>query len=147
MKTRELTENTARQLIGEFREALRTGNVDKIVACFADDIVLEDVPQGSACHGKAEVRKYMEGWLGAFSNIEVSVPNWVLSGDCLIVEEVFKCTHTGPFLGYAPTGRQIELRGCEIMNVRDGLVYRDCLYYDLGTILRQISAKEERRAA
>jgi len=31
-------------------------------------------------------------------------------------------THTGPYLGAAPTGRSIAFKGIEIVRVRDGLI-------------------------
>ncbi len=31
-------------------------------------------------------------------------------------------THTGPYLGAAPTGRRIVFKGIEIVRVRDGLI-------------------------
>ena len=150
MEKREFTEEMARRVIDEFKEAVRTGNLEKMLACITDDCVVghgavPDVPW--PYHGKEEVRRYMEEQLRAFSDVDISVSNHVVSGDRLVIEEEFRCTHTGPFLSYAPTGKQVQIKGCEVVSLRDGLVYHDRIYYDLATILRQLGVWEERRAA
>jgi hypothetical protein len=40
-------------------------------------------------------------------------------------------THTGgPLNGIEPTGRTAELRGVDVMEVTDGLITRNTVYYD-----------------
>ena len=147
MEKRELSEEYIRQFVSEVREASRTGDIDKVLPFIAADVELEDVALSQTYHGKEEVRSYIHMFLTAFSGLDISLSNYLVSGDWAIVEGTIKGTHTGPFLGYAPTGRQIEFKTCRIFSLRDGLIYRGRAYYDLATILRQIGALEERLAA
>ena len=48
--------------------------------------------------------------------------------------------HVGPFLGIAPTGREVEFRFAVFVTFRDGLIAGEKFYYDLAGILRQIGA-------
>ena len=48
-------------------------------------------------------------------------------------------THRGPWLGLAPTGRRVEVRGATFSEFRaDGLVIRDTHYIDLRALLSQL---------
>jgi hypothetical protein len=56
----------------------------------------------------------------------------VLADDrfCMI-EWRSRATHDGrPFMGIEPTGRPLDLRGVDIMEVEDGRVVRNTVYYD-----------------
>ena len=117
MEKREFTEEMARGLVDELKEAIRTGNLDRILAPIAHDAVVEDVALAQTFHGKEEVRRYTEEQLRAFSDVDISVSNHVVSGDRLVIEEEFRCTHTGPFLSYAPTGKQVQIKGCEVVSL------------------------------
>ena len=48
-------------------------------------------------------------------------------------------THTGDYLGIAPTGRGVEVRGATFSEFGDdGLVVRDTHYVDVASLLRQL---------
>ena len=44
----------------------------------------------------------------------------------------------GPFQGIAPTGRRVEIRGVDVMEIADGLIQYNTIYYDGATFARQI---------
>jgi hypothetical protein len=44
----------------------------------------------------------------------------------------------GPFQGIAPTGRRVEIRGVDVMEIADGLIQYSTIYYDGATFARQI---------
>lgn len=44
----------------------------------------------------------------------------------------------GPFQGIAPTGRRVEIRGVDVMEISDGLIQRNTIYYDGASFARQI---------
>jgi predicted ester cyclase len=55
-------------------------------------------------------------------------------------EWTFAGTHTGPFqlpdgTQLPPTGKRLEIRGMELVQVRDGKIVIDNLYYDSMAIL------------
>ena len=61
--------------------------------------------------------------------------SFVEQGDAFADEWTFVGTHTGPFhlpdrTQLPPTGGRVELRGTEFVQVRDGKIVVDNLYYD-----------------
>ena len=66
-----------------------------------------------------------------------------LSDDAFADEWSFVATHTGPFAlpdgnELPATGKRIELRGMELVEVRDGKIVVDNLYYDNMAVLAQL---------
>jgi len=51
---------------------------------------------------------------------------------------IIRGTHSGPYAGRPATGRQIELPGCEFIEIRDGLIRRAEGYFDRLTLLVQL---------
>src|SRR6266550_127154 len=48
-------------------------------------------------------------------------------------------TFTGePFIGIEPTGRRIELRGVDVMEIEDGKIVRNTVYYDGAAFARGV---------
>jgi predicted ester cyclase len=47
-------------------------------------------------------------------------------------------THTGEFLGFAPTGRTVEYVSHEFYRVADGLIAEEWICSDTATLMRQI---------
>ena len=68
--------------------------------------------------------------------------NLFAAGGRVASEHIGRGTHTGPFVtaaGTIPaTGRPIELRICEIYEVRGGKIARLFAYYDSATMMRQL---------
>jgi predicted ester cyclase len=71
------------------------------------------------------------------------VLSFVENGDTFADEWSFVATHTGPFrlpdgTELAPTGKRVELRGMELVEVRDGKIVVDNLYYDNMAVMAQL---------
>jgi len=130
-----------------FEMVVRYPDLDKVPASVTDDAEIEVIPLGRTYHGKEELREYAEWFFGSLSDIEIEVIDTTVSKGVMVSEIMVRATHTGPFLGYAPTGKRIEIRACRVFTLRDGLVHHGRIYYDLATVLRQIGAMEELKAA
>ena len=59
---------------------------------------------------------------------DVAVVTWRLTGTF----------SGGPFAVYRATGAPIDLRGCDVMEIRDGLIGHNTIYYDGAEFARQI---------
>jgi hypothetical protein len=44
----------------------------------------------------------------------------------------------GAFLGFRPTGRRVVLRGVDVMEIANGLIQHNTIYYDGASFARQI---------
>ena len=58
--------------------------------------------------------------------------------DLGFIEFTFHGRHTGDLMGIPATGRTVEIAMLGVYEVRDGLIRRCRLYYDMATLLRQL---------
>ena len=73
-----------------------------------------------AAPGKAGSVAVFEGFLHAFPDFRVTLENVIEEGDTLVGRFRYVGTFTQPFMGYPPTGRQLEMRSIDFWTVRDG---------------------------
>ena len=59
-------------------------------------------------------------------------------GDVAITEFVARGTHKGDLMGIAPTGRQITIPVCTIIEVRDGKIWAEREYMDMLHMMQQL---------
>jgi steroid delta-isomerase-like uncharacterized protein len=108
----------------------------------ADGLVWVSVPFGISFHGPEGYRQFVEGWATAMPDSTVEVTSMVVDGNSVATEFTGRGTHTGPLSTPAgeipPTGRQVELQFCEVLQLRDGKVVRGHTYFDSITVLRQL---------
>ena len=74
----------------------------------------------------------------AFPDGRMDVVNIKESGDTVIVEFIGRGTHRGDLMGMAPTGKQVNIPVCDILELRDGKVYREREYMDMATMMIQL---------
>jgi predicted ester cyclase len=80
------------------------------------------------------------------------VESFVEQGDSFADEWTFVGTQTGPFplpdgTELPPTGRRVEIRGMELVQMRDGKIVVDNLYYDNVASLVQLGLIPESATA
>ena len=116
--------------------------LEETLATLTEDCVFEDVALQKVFHGRAGAAEYYRMWWSAF-RIQVEVGkgtrHWI-TDDLFVSETSYAGTHVGEFLGIAPTNRPIQFRFVVFVTFRDGLFAGERFYYDLGTLLRQISS-------
>jgi len=67
-------------------------------------------------------------------------PNRIYAcGDSVVIAEfVGRGTHKGDLMGIAPTGRQVAINVCNVLEFRDGKIVAEREYMDMMTVLQQI---------
>ena len=60
--------------------------------------------------------------------------------DVAIAELRFSGTHTGPLDGIPPSGRRVQGTGCNVVEIREGRIWRERDYWDDLSLMRQIGA-------
>jgi steroid delta-isomerase-like uncharacterized protein len=129
MATKEKT-RTAAEVAESYFAAVSARDPDAMADHWSADGVDDLVPVG-ILRGPDEVR-------ASFRELFTAVPDWefvvdrITAGDRVAaVQWRMSGTHTGgPFQGIEPTGRRIELRGCDCIEVEDGTIVRNTAYYD-----------------
>ncbi len=111
---------------------------DGIVANAAEDCVDDFVAIGRV-DGKAAIRRFFVDLFAAFPDFTMTVDRIVADDEAAVVQWHARATFTGAlFEGIRATGRRVEVRGADVMEVRDGLLRHNTIYYDGAGFARQL---------
>ena len=87
--------------------------------------------------GHGEIRPLFEQIFAATPDFEIVVEHVTADDERGVIQWRSRGTHTGaPLFGLEPTGKVSELRGVDVMEVRDGLITRNTVYYDGAAVAR-----------
>jgi len=103
-----------------FLDAFNAHDVDAIMAFFTEDCVLEmprgPAPGGRRLVGKEQVREGIRSRLDGIPDIHYGDDRHWTSGDRGVSEWTIRGTQA--------SGERIEVRGCDLLEFRDGLISR-----------------------
>ena len=125
-------------------------DVEALLAQWHPEGIQDWIPLG-IFRGHAEMRELFTGVFAAMPNAEMTIEHHTADDRRCVIQWRNRGVFDGEaFLGIEPTGREIELRGVDVMEVEDGLVVRNTVYYDgaafargLGMLPPQDSAAEK----
>ena len=122
-----------RELLDRYVELYNAGDLDGVIDLYAEDAV-QNMPDGTF-HGRTAIRERLAQELNGFTDVNHTVRSFVEQGDSFCDEWTFAATHARPFLlpdgtELPPTGKRVEIAGMELVQVRDGKVVVNTLYYD-----------------
>ncbi len=81
-------------------------------------------------------------YANAFPDGKVEIRNVFVQGDTAVCEFRAHGTHKGEFLGIRPTGKRIEINVCNVIELREGKIYREREYMDTATMLTQLGVNQ-----
>jgi steroid delta-isomerase-like uncharacterized protein len=123
---RKALENQARS----YFDALARRDVDAIAEHWAEDGVIDLVPIG-ILRGREEICAFFRQLFRALPDLEITVSSVVAGQTEVAVAWRMGGHFTGaPFQGVEPTGRLIEVRGIDLIEVEDGRNVTNTAYYD-----------------
>ncbi len=130
-----------RQLLERYVELYNAGDLDACMELYAEDAV--QLMHDGTFDGRSEIQDRLARDLTAFPDATYTVASFVEQGDAFADEWTFVGTHTGPFLlpdgsQLPPTGKRVEVRGMELVQMHDGKIVVDNLYYDSMAVLAQL---------
>jgi glyoxylase-like metal-dependent hydrolase (beta-lactamase superfamily II)/predicted ester cyclase len=90
--------------------------------------------------GPRGIREFFAALFEAFPDWQFEVLDTISEADRTVVRWRARATFAGPahFQGFAPNGARMEIEGCDVMTVVDGLIQRNDVYMDSGEIARQL---------
>ena len=129
-------------------ELYNAGDLDGYMDLYAEDAV-QTMPDGTF-EGRNTIRERLARELAAFPDATYIVGSVVEQGDTCADEFIFVGTQTGPYplpdgTQVPPTGKRMEIRGMELVRVRDGKIVIDNLYYDSMAALVQLWSRPAER--
>jgi steroid delta-isomerase-like uncharacterized protein len=122
-----------RKLLDYYVERYNAGDLDAVMDLYAEDAV-QLMPDGTY-EGRSAIRERLAQELNGFSDVAHRVESFVDQGDAFADEWTFAGTHTGPLAlpdgsRLPPTGQHVEVKGMEFVQMREGKIVVDNLYYD-----------------
>jgi steroid delta-isomerase-like uncharacterized protein len=130
-----------RAFIQEYFDAWKGTDEDNILAYYSDDVVIH-LPTGTL-EGKRAVRdNFVRPFIAAFPGNVHSILNLAHATNLVAVEWSFEAVHKGTFANITATGRQVKVPGCSFYeyDFETRTIPAGRIYFDLGTLLRQIGA-------
>jgi ketosteroid isomerase-like protein len=107
---------------------------------FLDPEVVEEITSVGVLRGRDEVRAFFDGLFAAIPDLEMSVVRTVRERDTVVVEWRGRGTFTGGPLynGVQATGTEVQMRGCDVFEVRDDLIVSNTAFADGLELARSI---------
>jgi steroid delta-isomerase-like uncharacterized protein len=112
--------------------------VEKIAYYFTDDCIYDDVPMGSATHGKEELKASWSSFFPTCPDFKIDVKALFAAGDWAGSEWVLSGTQAADWPGMPNTGRSFSIVGASIMELQGGKVKRNSDYWDMVSMLTQL---------
>lgn len=109
---------------------------------------VDDVVAIGEFRGRDAIREFYGEMFRAFPDFEIHAERIIADDAGAAVRWVATGTFCGePFQGIEPTGRRIELRGVDYMEISDGLIRRNTIFYDGASFAREIGMLPARDSA
>ncbi len=106
---------------------------------YAEDAVVEDPLFAAPIVGKAAIAQRKLAEMNSMAGATIEILHRFAYRDQVVAEWVVRGRHEGDFLGFAATGRQIEIQGVTVVTREHGKITRESLYYDVADLHRQLS--------
>ena len=99
-------------------DALNQKNLAILDEVDAPDLVVHIV--STTIQGLEAFKQGLSLFLTAFPDARFTIEDMIVEGDRVVVRYTFRGTHTGNFMGIAPTGKQVTVTEIEIFRVANG---------------------------
>ena len=131
----------AREIMDRITTAAMAGDAAALGQLYAADAVAE-TPDAGRLDGREAIIEFLLSFRRAFPDASWESRATYDSGDTAIDEGYLVGTHTEvlstPQGDVPPTGRQLSLRDCDLITVKDGVAVAHRFYYDQLDFLSQL---------
>ncbi len=117
-------------------EAFNRGRLGVIEDAFADEYQGHD--PAFPRRGPGGARRFAEVFHLAFTDFRYEIEDVVAQGDLIAARWMVTGTHTGPFLGIAPTGKRVQVAGMSFNRFREGKIVEGWIHWDAHGLLVQL---------
>lgn len=127
-----------------FEEVWNKGRLEAVDELATPDARSYGFPQPESVLNREEFKEYVLEFRRSFTHIHVNVDETVAEGYRVAARWTGQMKHTGSGLGFAPTGRVVEVHGMSMLHLCDGLISEGWNALDLGSIVSFLSAVSAR---
>ena len=122
-------------------------NVEKFVSMFSDEGYMLDMASGTKFRGKA-IGDSIAGLASAFPDVHRELLDIYVAENVVVVEIAIRGTHKGELTlasgTLAPTGKTIDVPGCDVYHLEGGKIMSFHCYYVPSVMLAQLGEKNMR---
>ena len=128
-----------RAVVERMVDGLNDHLIEGIEAFFAPDFTWHG---NAGCGVKQGLRAFQDDWQrpfqAAFSDKVCIDEARIAEGEWMAAFGRQEATHSGEFMGIAPTGRRVEIRYMDFWKVRDGKIIANWVMVDFPHVMRQL---------
>ena len=122
---------STRAVARSYFEALAARDHEATAALRSPEWIGDVIALGVVLRGRDEGRALFEELYGAFPDLEITIEDVMADGKRAAVRWRMVGTHTGtPLQGVEATGKRVETRAVDLLDIEDGLVTRTTAYFD-----------------
>ena len=114
-------------------------NEDDMTKYFHDDFVWRG---NQGCGTKLGLDAFRNNWQlplrAAFTDRTYITEQWLADGDWAACFGHIEATHSGPFMGIAPTGKRVKIPYMDFWRVKDGRIADNPVSVDFASVLAQL---------
>lgn len=132
-----MTPQEIRQIVHQHLAAEARHDAAAAAATYAPHGYYHHVPLGLRLEGRDAVAAGYAASFAAFPDSEIINDGEAVEGNSYVHWGRFRGTVAGSWLGLPPTNRRLDLPFAAVIEVRDGRMVGETLYYDLDTLSTQ----------
>jgi steroid delta-isomerase-like uncharacterized protein len=119
-------------------------DLEGVLGTFGDSARYDDEAWGEHHEGRDGVRLFYEQMMKALPDLVIDVQRRHITDDAIVLEVMIRGTQLGSWRGLPATGRRVDLPLCAVytFDAADRLA-GEKIYYDRGTVLRQLGVFHE----
>lgn len=125
-------------MLNQLINTWNTRDVDRLALFYATDFEGHDIGLAQTYHGVSGFRQMANQYYSAFPDLSFTLTQTVVQDDCAALSWVSCGTHRGRIMNIPATGRPIKVSGITILAIREGLVARSSVLWDVAGLLRNI---------
>jgi steroid delta-isomerase-like uncharacterized protein len=107
------------QTLSKFAEAVNTGKFELFKDAVSSENIDHDPASGQE-PGPEGYRTFFGGLRKGFPDLNVALETLVADDESIAIAYTLSGTQNGAFMGHAPTGRKMKIRGVQIAKFKDG---------------------------
>jgi steroid delta-isomerase-like uncharacterized protein len=124
-----------------FEEVWNQGREEAIDAMCAKNAVGHgQTHDGTDIVGPEHFKEFWRAFRGGFTSIHIEIHRTIAEEELAMAQWTITMTHTGPFLGLQPTGKQISAKGISIQRFVDGKIVEAWDNWDQLSVMVQLGA-------
>ena len=116
----------------------REATIDELCAKHA--IGHGQTPDGTDIEGPESFKKFWHAFRAGFSSIRVEIHHTIEQGEMVMARWTLTASHTGPFIGMQPSGKQITTTGMSVQCFVDGKIVEAWDNWDQLGVFTQLGA-------